>query len=63
MSGITFMVDGRGEKTAAVIDLRKHGRIWEDFYDSLLAKSRAHEPRETLESVKHRLKLGHKRNG
>ena len=57
------MVDGRGEKTAAVIDLRKHGRVWEDFYDSLLAKSRANEPRETLESVKHRLKLARKRNG
>ena len=57
------MVDERGEKTAAVIDLRKHGRVWEDFYDSLLAKSRAHKPRETLESVKHRLKLGRKRNG
>ncbi len=63
MSGITFMVDEHGEKTAAVIDLRRHGRIWEDFYDSLLAKSRAHEPRETLASIKQRLKLAHKGNG
>ena len=63
MSGITFMVDERGEKTAAVIDLRKHGRIWEDFYDSLLAKSRAHEPRESLAAVKHRVKLARKGNG
>jgi hypothetical protein len=62
MSGITFMVDARGKKTAAVIDLRRHSRIWEDFHDLLLAGSRAHEPRETLESVKRRLKTG-KRHG
>jgi hypothetical protein len=62
MSGITFMVDSRGEKTAAVIDLRRHRRLWEDFFDTLLVESRAHEPRESLESVKRRLKLG-KANG
>lgn len=57
MSGITFMVDARERKTAAVIDLRKHKRLWEDFYDALLAQSRAREPRERLESMKRRLKL------
>ena len=56
MSGIAFMVDERGRKTAAVIDLQQHGRAWEDFYDTLLAESRAREPRESLESVKRRLK-------
>ena len=57
MSGISFMVDERGQKPAAVIDLRKHEQLWEDFYNALLAKSRAREPRESLESVKRRLKL------
>jgi hypothetical protein len=61
MSGITFMVDERGQKTAAVIDLRKHEQLWEDFHDALLAKSRAREPRESLESVRQRLKS--RRNG
>jgi hypothetical protein len=56
MSGITFMVDERGHKTAAVIDLRKHEQLWEDFYDTLLVKSRAREPRESLASVRQRLK-------
>ena len=51
------MIDSKGNKTAAVIDLRKHRKLWEDFYDSLLAESRAHEPRESLDSVKRRLKL------
>ena len=57
MSGITFIVDSRGEKTAAVIDLRRYRKLWEDFYDTVLVASRAKEPRETLASVKHRLKL------
>jgi hypothetical protein len=57
MSGITFMVDSRGEKTAAVIDLRRHRKLWEDFYDTVLVESRAKEPRESLDSVKRRLKL------
>jgi hypothetical protein len=57
------MVDERGRKTAAVIDLQRHGRTWEDFYDTLLAESRAHEQRESLASVKCRLKLKRKGNG
>lgn len=57
MSGITFMTDSRGRKTAAVIDLRRHRKLWEDFYDTMLAASRAAEPRESLESVKRRLKV------
>jgi len=63
MTGIAFMVDERGRKTAAVIDLQQHGRTWEDFYDTLSAESRAHEPRESLASVKRRLKLKRKGNG
>ncbi|HEV7404964.1 MAG TPA: hypothetical protein VGO11_18620 [Chthoniobacteraceae bacterium] len=57
MSGITFMVDSKGTKTAAVIDLRRHGKLWEDFYDRMLVESRANEPRESLETVKRRLKI------
>jgi hypothetical protein len=57
MSGVTFIVNSHGKKTAAVIDLRRHRKVWEDFYDTVLAESRAHEPRESLDSVKRRLKL------
>jgi hypothetical protein len=56
MSGISFMVDSHGAKTAAVIDLRRHGRMWEDFYDTLLAESRVSEPRESLSVVSRRQK-------
>ncbi|MSR64425.1 MAG: hypothetical protein EXS18_01435 [Verrucomicrobiae bacterium] len=55
MSGVQFVVDSQGEKTAVVIDLKKHREVWEDFYDCLVARSRAHEHRESLESVKRHL--------
>ncbi len=57
MSGINFVVNERGKKTAVVIDLKRHAAIWEDFYDSLLSHSRKSEPRESLASVKRRLGL------
>jgi len=57
VGGITFMIDSKGRKTAAVIDLRRHRKLWEDFYDTALAQSRAREPRESLASVKRRLSL------
>ena len=53
--GIQFVVDNSGRKTAVQIDLRKQGRLWEDFYDRALAKQRASEPRESLEKVKRRV--------
>jgi len=56
MSGVQFIVDEHGKKTAVVIDLTKNAELWEDFYDRALARSREGEPRETLESVKKRLR-------
>jgi len=61
VKGIQFLVDERGKKTAVVIDLRKNAELWEDFYDRALANSREDEPRESLESVKERLKRGKRR--
>jgi hypothetical protein len=55
MKGVEFIVDETGKKKAAVIDLRKHATLWEDFYDRAIAESRRNEPRESLESVKKRL--------
>jgi len=55
MSGVQFVVDEQGQKTAVVIDLKKHADLWEDFCDVLLARRRAHEPRESLAAVKRRL--------
>ena len=55
MSGVQFVVDDRGRKTAVVFDLRKSRLIWEDFHDRLIDESRASEPRETISLVKKRL--------
>jgi hypothetical protein len=55
MKGIEFVVDESGDRKAVVINLAKHGELWEDFYDTLLAREREHEPRETLAEVKKRL--------
>jgi len=52
MTGIQFITDAKGRKTAAVIDLRKHRALWEDIEDLLVARSRRHEKRIPLEKVK-----------
>lgn len=63
MKGIQFVSDDKGRKVAVLIDLKKYGELWEDFYDSLLARARAEEPRETLDFVKKRLRHQGKLNG
>lgn len=52
MKGVEFVVDMDGRKTAVLIDLKTHQDLWEDFYDTLLAKARKGEPRESLDAVK-----------
>ncbi len=52
MTGIQFIVDNKGQKKGVLIDLKKHKELWEDFYDSLIARSREDEPRESLEDSK-----------
>ena len=63
MEGIQFVTDDKGERVAVQIDLRKYGDLWEDVYDSLTARKRAKEPRESLTSVKERLLKQGKLNG
>lgn len=63
MEGIQFVTNDKNQKIAVMIDLRKHGELWEDFYDSLIADQRANEPRETIASVEKRLRKHGKLNG
>jgi len=63
VEGIQFVTNDKGQKVAVMIDLRKYGELWEDFYDSLTARLRADEPRETLASVKKRLRKQGKLSG
>jgi hypothetical protein len=63
MEGIQYVTNDKGKKVAVMIDLKKYGELWEDFYDSLTARLRAKEPRETLESVKKHLRKQGKLSG
>ncbi len=55
VKGVKFAIDNDGQKKAVVIDLKTHGEIWEDFYDTLRVKERESEPRETLQEVKRKV--------
>lgn len=43
VSGIQFVTDEEGRKAGVLIDLKKHGAIWEDFWDGLVSESRRKE--------------------
>jgi hypothetical protein len=43
MSGIQFVTDEKGRKVGVLIDLKKHGAIWEDFRDGFVSESRRKE--------------------
>jgi hypothetical protein len=55
LEGIQFVTNAEGEQTAVLIDLKRYGELWEDFYDTLIAHQRDDEPRESLESVRETL--------
>jgi hypothetical protein len=55
MEGIQFVTNDNGEKVAVLIDLARHGELWEDIYDQLLAEERANEKRLPYETVRRRL--------
>ena len=59
--GVQFLVDDDGERTGVLIDLKKNAQLWEDFYDVAVSKLRAHENRESLETVRRRLRAPAKR--
>ena len=43
MHGIRYVIDEKGHKEGVLIDLKKHGAIWEDFWDGLISESRRKE--------------------
>jgi hypothetical protein len=63
LQGIQFVTNAAGEKTAVLIDLKQYGDLWEDFYDVLIARQRADEPRESLDSVRQALERQEKLSG
>lgn len=33
MKGIQYVIDSKGKKAAVLNDFKKHGELWEDFYE------------------------------
>lgn len=56
MRGVRYVVDDKGEPEAVLIDLKKHGKVWEDFQDLLVSQQRRDEPRVSLADVVDRLR-------
>ncbi len=54
-NGVQFLVDQNGDKTAVLIDLKKHRELWEDLYDLMIVASRRKEPRVDWKQAKQRL--------
>ena len=52
MTGVQFIIDEKGEKKAAVIDLETHKALWEDIEDVLVSRSRRNERGVPLAKVK-----------
>ena len=55
MIGIDFVVDEKGNKKAAIVDLKKYGAAFEDFIDGVVASGRKKESKSSLPVVRKRL--------
>ena len=55
MEGIHFVTNEKGRRIAVQIDLDRHGELWEDIQDQLLAEERADDKREPYATVRKRL--------
>ncbi|MFP4025705.1 MAG: hypothetical protein ACLFVR_14375 [Thiohalospira sp.] len=56
MKGIHFVTNEKNERIAVQIDLEKYRKIWEDFYDVLIAESRKDDETISLDELKDELK-------
>ncbi len=52
MTGIQYVTDEDGRKTAVLIDLNIHGELWEDIQDMLVSRERQKEKGVPFEEVK-----------
>ncbi len=56
IKGVQFVTDSLGHKVAVLLDLQEWGELWEDIYDSIIAKERVDEPRLKLEDFEDELR-------
>ena len=56
LKGVQFVTDSSGQKVGVLLDLHEWGDLWEDIYDSMIAKKRAAEPRMKLQDFEKELR-------
>jgi hypothetical protein len=56
MKGVQYLVDDQCQVQAVLIDLKKLGRLWEDFQDIMVSRRRRKERRYSLAQVEARLR-------
>ena len=56
IKGVQFVTDSAGHRVAVLLDLQEWGELWEDIYDNMIAKERAHEPSMKLEDFEDELR-------
>jgi hypothetical protein len=56
MKGVEYFFDDKGRPKAVLIDLKKNGKLWEDFRDLMVVEQRRKEPRVSLEEVEANLR-------
>jgi hypothetical protein len=56
MKGVQYVVDEHGRPQAVLMNLKKFGRLWEDFKDIVISRARKKERRYSLAEVEARLR-------
>lgn len=51
MKGISYLTDEKNRKVAVQIDLKLYGKLWEDFYDNVIAEERKEEEKIPLKDL------------
>ncbi|WP_041779456.1 hypothetical protein [Belliella baltica] len=51
MKGINYVTDNKNRKVAVQIDLKIYGKLWEDFYDNMIAEQRKDEEKIPLKDL------------
>ena len=56
IKGVQFVTDSVGHKVAVQLDLEHWGDLWEDIYDTIVARTRVGESRMTLNDFEDELR-------
>jgi len=43
MTGVQFVTGEKGRKVGVLIDPKRHGALWDDFWDGVISESRRRE--------------------